>query len=256
MGVELKSKSCLATSLRHRYQSAYLVTPGSLLSPHLSIALSISLSFFSVRPLVTSAVPTRSGQCMGWVSAGNHALLHAINMCGFDPECDRSMGEDIDIYDFIPYSSSPFSRLLEEKENMRAWNSFLAKSEEDQRSFLKSVQRSEDEEQEWQENGRGCLVQRMSKSGGKNRCQRVQQKDVQDKENVCDKLDDGSTTTMEEVPVQHPAFSPELSFARVDERIKRIFRKSRRVPIVSSLTHSPLFSSPSFFAFFYYTSHI
>lgn len=153
--------------------------------------------------------------------------MHAITMCGFDPECDRSMSEDIDIYDFIPLSSSPFSRLLEEKENMKAWNNFLSKSEEEQRSFLKSVHGSEDEEED-----DACCDQR------KNRTRRMHAKAMQEKEDKHNNKKTATTVTLEpeEEKVQHPAFSPELSFDRIDARIKRIFRKSRRIPIVSSLT--------------------
>jgi hypothetical protein len=145
--------------------------------------------------------------------SGNHVLAHTIAACGLDPDFAALCSDEmIDIYDFVPRSVSVFAQLLMEKENMQAWNEFILSSEEDQQSFLKSVIDDEDEEDE-----RGIL--RRNRTG-----------DNHKKNNSCSSDDDGNRTS------DHPAFSPEMSFARIDERIKKILRKNRRIPIVSSLT--------------------
>lgn len=125
--------------------------------------------------------------------------------CGFDPDFTAMCSEEIiDIYDFVPQSVSVFAQLLMEKDNMKAWNEFILQSEEDQQSFLQSV--IDDEEDE---NG----IKMDNKMGDK-----------------------GTSDGRNRNHSDHPAFSPEMSFARIDERIKKIFRKNRRIPMVSSLT--------------------
>lgn len=110
--------------------------------------------------------------------------------------------EDINIHDFVPSSVSAFAQLLMEKENMLAWNDFITSSEEVQEDFLKrnpprrvknsSISLDDDEDSEDEEG----LEENDANSSG------------------------------------HPAFSPELSFKRIDSRLRQLLRRGR-VPMVS-----------------------
>lgn len=111
--------------------------------------------------------------------------------------------EDINIHDFVPSTVSAFAQLLMEKENMLAWNDFITSSEEVQEDFLKS-----------------------------NPPRRVKNSSISFDDDEEDSEDeDGSKENVEKIP-GHPAFSPELSFKRIDSRLRQLLRRGH-VPMVS-----------------------
>ena len=170
-------------------------------------------TFFSWYALSTSHTLRPSLSCYMFLLnlvKGNHLLAHTIALCGFDPDFATLSSEEIDIYDFEPYAVSAFAQLLMEKENMMAWNQFISQSEEDQQSFLKSIIDEEDDVA-----GDRSQARSGSSSSSGSSCN-----------------ENGHHQH------KHPAFSPEMSFARIDDRIKKILRKNRRIPMVSSMTSS------------------
>jgi len=52
---------------------------------------------------------------------------------------DADIYREIDIYDFVPKSLSPFSILLMDQNNMKIWNDFIRKSEDEQEIVLKEL---------------------------------------------------------------------------------------------------------------------
>ena len=121
--------------------------------------------------------------------AGN-LLAQTIAMTGMDLD---DIYDDIDIYDFVPRTVSAFAQLLMEKENMKVWNDFLAKTEDEQDEFLR--QNCSDET--------------------------VESWDAFDGE--------GKTPHHHH---QHPAFSPELAFKRIDKDLRQFLQEKRRLPMV------------------------
>lgn len=129
--------------------------------------------------------------------AGNR-LAHSLAIPGLDLDID--LHDDINIYDFVPNTVSAFAQLLMEKENMKAWNDFLAKTDEEQDEFLRQNSHLDDE---WDNFDGEPGIQRQTGSGRKGSC--------------------------------HPAFSPELSFARIDKDLRNFLQEKRRLPFVSIL---------------------
>ena len=166
--------------------------------------------------------------------------MHSIAVCGFDPDF-ANLSDEIGIHDFVPESVSVFAQLLMEKESMMAWNEFIAQSEEEQQSFLRSVvMDSSSDSESGDEDDVPSPGARRRQRRRRGCCDRSQGR-VGEEDSPRDKEGEARTTAsqdQERKQRKHPAFSPETSFARIDERIKKILRKSRRIPTVSSLTPS------------------
>lgn len=119
-------------------------------------------------------------------------MAQTIAMTGMDLD---DIYDDIDIYDFVPRTMSAFAQLLMEKENMQAWNDFLAKTEDEQDEFLR--QNCSDE-----------TVESWDAFDGANQ---------------------GKTPHHHH---QHPAFSPESAFKRIDKDLRQLLQEKRRLPMV------------------------
>ena len=136
--------------------------------------------------------------------------------------------DEIDIYDFVPRTVSAFAKLLMEKENMQAWNDFISASEEDQEFFLGSVDSDEEDGGvNWGPNG--------GKAGHRRRRRAYHSVgDTGDMSHEHGMLSSSLTDDDDEKRDRHPAYSADLSFERIDARLKNILRRQRQLPMVSN----------------------
>lgn len=142
-------------------------------------------------------------------------VAQSLAIAGIELDVSSSL-DAISIDDFVPTTVSAFARLLMEKEHMKAWNDFIQCSEEEQEDFLRLIDsRSENE---WVNGGNKSSVQTSNTD-----CKQV--------------ADDGKKSHQSEArakrggAAKHPAFCPDLSFARIDGNLKKFLRQ-RRIPMV------------------------
>ncbi|KHN75793.1 R3H domain-containing protein 4 [Toxocara canis] len=113
-----------------------------------------------------------------------------------DPEdiCD-------DFSDILPSTVTAFAQLFIEQQNMRAWNEFIEKDEDEQRAFLENaVRHTKNSEKVYEiENRIGGRQERSTINFARNKQQE------------------------EEARQHHPAYSAAACFSRMDQRFKTIF---------------------------------
>uniref|UniRef100_A0A915BH06 R3H-associated N-terminal domain-containing protein n=1 Tax=Parascaris univalens TaxID=6257 RepID=A0A915BH06_PARUN len=110
-----------------------------------------------------------------------------------------------DFSDILPSTVTAFAKLFIEQQNMRAWNEFIEKDEEEQRAFLENIRNRSHENED--ENGNRMRRRRQHRSNHCTRSVDIQQD--------------------EEARQHHPAYSAAACFSRMDQRFQSIFTQKR-----------------------------
>lgn len=159
-------------------------------------------------------------------------VAQSLAIAGVELDLTSSF-DTLSIDDFVPQTMSAFARLLMEKEHMKAWNDFIQCSEEEQEDFLRLIDSKR--ENEWVNgghniNGKNAAAGANSPNNRTSKAQSRQTGRPGKKANE---------TTPSKGRGDHPAFSPELSFARIDANLKK-FLRGKHIPLVSYISHSPI----------------
>lgn len=165
-------------------------------------------------------------------------VAQSLAIAGLELDLSSSF-DTLSIDDFVPQTMSAFARLLMEKEHMKAWNDFIQCSEEEQEDFLRLIDSRR--ENEWVSGG--CNINRKNgfpqspdhrlSKGHSRQATRATDKKANDRAPPSKGRRD------------HPAFSPDLSFARIDANLKK-FLRGKHIPLVSTLSRYKSFFNLSF----------
>lgn len=112
-----------------------------------------------------------------------------------------------DFSDIVPETISAFALLFIDQSNMKVWNEFIEKDEEEQQAFLENIEL--DKRQNFVEKGGHCLGLPLGR-------------DYKDRLPAKEKLDHDSRN-------HHPAYSGAACFSRLDVKFKKLFSR-RRLP--------------------------
>ncbi|XP_074599657.1 R3H domain-containing protein 4-like [Brevipalpus obovatus] len=122
---------------------------------------------------------------------------------------------EISIYDFVPYTESAFTQLLNERENMKIWNDFINMSEEAQELFLDEIDHQEDDK----------IFSRKKKDIGEKSSSSISEND----ENNLNSNNDYKRQSRDK-RAQHPAFTAQQCFSRIDNYLKGLLKK-KHIPM-------------------------